>query len=360
MHRQLLYDSRPFGRTTKSAKVANNKQFLRGELVLQIANICLDSQALLAPMAGVTDLPFRSLCRKFGAGLTTSEMITSQTKLWNSKKSRQRLVVVKQNYPVSMQIAGNEAIQLAEAAQQCVNLGAEIIDINVGCPAKKVCKKAAGSALLGDLEQLEKLIKAVVDAVDVPVTLKTRTGLSPENRNGIDAAKIAEQCGVAAVAIHGRTRACRFNGHAEYDSIAEIVDALSIPVLANGDITSAAEAKSVLEYTGAQGILIGRAALGRPWLFAEINAALDSVSNYRPLATDDKKHLVLKHIQALHEFYGEYQGVRIARKHFAWYCEHLGDTEARKKFNLLETAKEQLVFIHNLFNTLKNYEDQAA
>lgn len=328
--------------------------------MLQIGGIDLDSPALLAPMAGVTDLPLRSLCRAYGAGLTTSEMITSQTKLWNSRKSKQRLTVIKQDYPVSMQIAGSEAEQLAQAARKCVELGAEIIDINMGCPAKKVCRKAAGSALLADLSLVEQLLKAVVEAVDVPVTLKTRTGISPEQRNGIDAAKIAEQCGISAIAIHGRTRACRFNGEAEYDSIAKVVASVSIPVLANGDIKSAEEAKQVMDYTGAQGILIGRAALGRPWLFQEVNNLLNSGIKGEVVSISEKRNVVLKHIEALHNFYGEYQGPRIARKHFAWYCENLGDNTARKEFNLIEKPDEQIHFINHFFIKQKNYEDQAA
>jgi tRNA-dihydrouridine synthase B len=230
----------------------------------------------------------------------------------------------------------------------------------MGCPAKKVCRKAAGSALLADLSLVEQLLKAVVEAVDVPVTLKTRTGISPEQRNGIDAAKIAEQCGISAIAIHGRTRACRFNGEAEYDSIAKVVASVSIPVLANGDIKSAEEAKQVMDYTGAQGILIGRAALGRPWLFQEVNNLLNSGIKGEVVSISEKRNVVLKHIEALHNFYGEYQGPRIARKHFAWYCENLGDNTARKEFNLIEKPDEQIHFINHFFIKQKNYEDQAA
>jgi len=328
--------------------------------VLQIGGINLDSSVFLAPMAGVTDLPFRKLCRRYGAGLTTSEMITSQTSLWHSRKSKQRLEIVKQDYPISMQIAGSDPEQLAQAARQCVELGAEIIDINMGCPAKKVCKKAAGSALLADLQTVEKLLTAVVSAVDVPVTLKTRTGISPENKNGIDAACIAEQAGVAAIAIHGRTRACRFNGEAEYDSIAEIVSAVSIPVLANGDIGSAEKAKSVLKHTGAKGLLIGRAALGQPWLFREINAALENKAMPEPPALEEKRRTAIEHIRSLHDFYGDIQGPRIARKHFGWYCEHLNSLASKKAFNLIDHADEQIQFVNNFFNTLKIYEDQAA
>ncbi|MCL4160954.1 UNVERIFIED_CONTAM: hypothetical protein GTU68_029867, partial [Idotea baltica] len=222
-------------------------------------------------MAGVTDLPFRQLCRRLGAGLTVSEMITADTRLWKSRKSQQRLIHRDEPSPRTVQIAGSEPEMMAEAARQNVALGAEIIDINMGCPAKKVCKRAAGSALLQDEDLVDAILKAVVSAVDIPITLKIRTGWNQENRNALNIAHIAEDAGIQALAIHGRTRACRFLGRVEYDTIASVVDAISIPVFANGDISTPQQAKQVLDYTGAAAVMIGRAAQGNPWIFNQIN-----------------------------------------------------------------------------------------
>lgn len=321
----------------------------------------IDSPVLLAPMAGVTDLPLRRLCRRFGAGLTTSEMITSDTSLWQSRKSSTRLIVEKQNYPVSMQIAGSDARQLADAAQACVEHGAEIVDINMGCPAKKVCKKAAGSALLENEALVQDILSEVVRAVNVPVTLKTRTGTSVDQKNGVRIARIAEHEGISALAIHGRTRACRFNGHAEYETIKQIAGAVSIPVMANGDICSAEMAKRVMDQTGVSAVLIGRGALGRPWIFQEIKVFLESNTFTEPVTLAEKGEVVVEHIAQLHALYGEVQGVRIARKHFGWYCEHLpGGKNARSEFNTLGEVEHQISLIRNYFNRLKTNEDKAA
>ncbi|WP_096085363.1 tRNA dihydrouridine synthase DusB [Agaribacterium haliotis] len=329
--------------------------------MLKIGPYELDSPVLLAPMAGVTDLPFRKLCRQFGAGLTTSEMLTSDTKLWHSRKSASRLVVEPQDWPVSMQIAGSEPSELAEAAQACVELGAQIIDINMGCPAKKVCKKAAGSALLGDEKQVERILRAVVEAVEVPVTLKTRTGIAPEQKNGPRVAKLAEDIGVSAVAIHGRTRACRFNGEAEYKTIKNIAAELDIPVLANGDINSAAKAAAVKHNTGAAAVLIGRAALGQPWLFREMKHFLVTGALPAPLNLKQKKQVIEQHLNDLHAFYGPVQGTRIARKHFGWYCQYLANGEHwRKQFNQLQEAEQQLELTDKYFQWLFSYEEEAA
>lgn len=329
--------------------------------MFQIGNHIIDSRVLLAPMAGVTDLPFRRLCRRYSAGLTTTEMLTSQTKLWDSKKSLTRLALEKQSHPVSMQIAGSDPSELADAAQQCVALGAQIIDINMGCPAKKVCKKLAGSALLENEALIEKIINKVVHAVDVPVTLKTRTGTNPDNKNGLRVALLAQDLGIRAIAIHGRTRACRFQGQAEYETIKAIAQILTIPVIANGDIQTARQAAQIMSETGASAVMIGRAALGQPWLLRDISHYLQFGNQVKPPELNEKHQLVLEHIQALHEFYGDLKGLRIARKHFAWYCEHLANGEqARKKFNQIDTVEQQLDQINQYFHWLKLNEEQVA
>lgn len=332
-----------------------------GARMFKIGSYQIDSPVLLAPMAGVTDLPMRRLCRHFGAGLTTSEMITSDTAMWQSRKSSTRLVVEQQNYPISMQIAGSDPAQLASAAQACVEYGAEIVDINMGCPAKKVCKKAAGSALLADEKQVERILTAVVKAVAVPVTLKTRTGTDQSNKNGVKIAKIAEDAGVSAIAIHGRTRACRFNGEAEYETVREVVNAVSIPVIANGDIRTKEQACAVLKSTQASALMIGRAALGRPWLFQELKQFLETGEPSSVLSWQEKRDVIVEHIQSIHAFYGEQQGVRIARKHHGWYCETLPEgTQSRSEFNQLGEADAQISHIKDYFFRLKTYEDKAA
>ena len=274
-------------------------------------------------MAGITDLPFRNLCKKLGAGLATSEMITSDTSLWGSRKSMQRLISRNEISPRSVQLAGSVPEIMAEAARKNVKLGAEIIDINMGCPAKKVLKKAAGSALLQDESLVKRILNAVVSAVDVPVTLKIRTGWSQENRNALTIARIAEDAGIKALAVHGRTRECRFLGNAEYDTIASVVEASSIPVFANGDISSPQDAKHVLDYTGAAAIMIGRSAQGNPWIFDQINHYLERGFVPKRPSKREIVAVISSHIKAIHSHYGEYLGVRISRKHIGWYVNNL-------------------------------------
>ena len=311
-------------------------------------------------MAGVTDLPFRRLCRKMGAGLVVSEMVAADPNTWSTRKSRLRVQFGDEPAPRSVQIAGYDPQMMAEAALFNVQLGAEIIDINMGCPAKKVCKRAAGSALLQNPELVERILTAVVSAVDVPVTLKIRTGWDRQNRNAETIAKIAEDSGVAALAVHGRTKACRFVGEVEYDTIAKVVDAVSIPVLANGDITDPQGAVSVLKHTGAAAVMIGRAAQGNPWIFNQINHFLKYDQPLSPPSMEECSQVMSEHLLALHEFYGETGGVRISRKHIGWYINPLpGGKEFTRVFNTLETTEQQRHFLQSFFLDL-NCEEQVA
>ncbi|WP_211536345.1 tRNA dihydrouridine synthase DusB [Marinomonas vulgaris] len=319
-------------------------------MAFAIGPYCVDKPVILAPMAGVTDLPFRRLCHDQGAGLVVSEMVTSDVRLWNSTKSRHRLIHDAEVSPRSVQIAGGDPTMMAEAAQQNVELGAQIIDINMGCPAKKVCNKAAGSALLKDEALVRDILESVVNSVSVPVTLKIRTGWSVDQKNGLTIAKMAEDIGIKALAVHGRTRECKFQGMAEYDTIAEIKQYLSIPVFANGDIKDAQSAKFVKDYTQADGIMIGRAAQGRPWIFREINHFLLTDELLPPPSLSEVRQLVLGHVSALHQFYGDYLGVRIARKHVGWYLQTLADnTQFRSLFNRIDNTQEQLDKLHEFF-----------
>lgn len=320
----------------------------------------IQNQTVLAPMAGVTDLPFRRLCRKMGAGLVVSEMVAADPNTWSTRKSRLRVQFGDEPAPRSVQIAGYDPQMMAEAALFNVQLGAEIIDINMGCPAKKVCKRAAGSALLQNPELVESILTAVVSAVDVPVTLKIRTGWDRQNRNAETIAKIAEDSGVAALAVHGRTKACRFVGEVEYDTIAKVVDAVSIPVLANGDITDPQGAVSVLKHTGAAAVMIGRAAQGNPWIFNQINHYLKYDQPLAPPSMEECSQVMSEHLLALHEFYGETGGVRISRKHIGWYINPLpGGKEFTRVFNTLETTEQQRHFLQSFFLDL-TCEEQVA
>jgi len=320
----------------------------------------IQNQTVLAPMAGVTDLPFRRLCRKMGAGLVVSEMVAADPNTWSTRKSRLRVQFGDEPAPRSVQIAGYDPQMMAEAALFNVQLGAEIIDINMGCPAKKVCKRAAGSALLQNPELVESILTAVVSAVDVPVTLKIRTGWDRQNRNAETIARIAEDSGVAALAVHGRTKACRFVGEVEYDTIANVVDAVSIPVLANGDITDPQRAVSVLKHTGAAAVMIGRAAQGNPWIFNQINHFLKYDQPLSPPSMEECSQVMSEHLLALHEFYGETGGVRISRKHIGWYINSLpGGKEFTRVFNTLETTEQQRHFLQSFFLDL-NCEEQVA
>ncbi|NLU97377.1 tRNA dihydrouridine synthase DusB [Marinomonas sp. UCMA 3892] len=319
-------------------------------MAFAIGPYCVDKPVILAPMAGVTDLPFRRLCHDQGAGLVVSEMVTSDVRLWNSTKSRHRLIHDAEVSPRSVQIAGGDPQMMAEAAQQNVELGAQIIDINMGCPAKKVCNKAAGSALLKDEALVREILESVVNSVSVPVTLKIRTGWSLDQKNGLAIAKMAEDIGIQALAIHGRTRECKFQGQVEYDTIAEIKHHLSIPIFANGDIKDAQSAKFVKDYTQADGIMIGRAAQGRPWIFREINHYLETNELLAPPSLSEVRQLVINHVNALHQFYGDYLGVRIARKHVGWYLQTLADkTQFRSLFNRIDNTQEQLDKLEEFF-----------
>jgi tRNA-dihydrouridine synthase B len=318
------------------------------------------NQLILAPMAGVTDRPFRQLCRRLGAGLVVSEMLTSDVRLWHSRKSRLRMLHADDAEPRSVQIAGGDPQMLAEAARANVALGAQIIDINMGCPAKKVCNKAAGSALMKDEMLVAEILSAVVGAVNVPVTLKIRTGWDRNNKNGLTVARIAEQEGIAALAVHGRTRADLYTGEAEYDTIAAIKQAVSVPVFANGDIDSAEKARQVLAHTGADALLIGRAAQGRPWIFREINHFLETGEHLAEPGLQEVERILLDHLSALHAFYGDEMGVRIARKHVGWYLATLpGAREFRAQFNRLDSTHTQCADVREFF-AARNAEEEVA
>ncbi|KZY28460.1 tRNA dihydrouridine synthase DusB [Oleiphilus sp. HI0081] len=301
-------------------------------------------------MAGVTDRPFRQLCRNNGAAMAVSEMVIADPSFWKTRKSMHRLDHTGESDPISVQIAGGDPEMLATAAELNQERGAQIIDINMGCPAKKVCNKAAGSALMRDEDLVKEILSAVVGAVDIPVTLKIRTGWDKNSRNALTIAKMAEQSGIAALAIHGRTRACAYQGQAEYDTIAQVKEAISIPVLANGDIDSPEKAEQVLKQTGVDGLLIGRAAQGCPWIFDDINHYLKhgTKREERPLAT--VRDIILHHLEELHQFYGEKMGHRIARKHVGWYLKaRPNHQEFRQFFNKIETPEAQLEAVRTEF-----------
>jgi tRNA-dihydrouridine synthase B len=319
--------------------------------ILKIGPYELDSPFVLAPMAGVTDRPFRKLCRYFGAGMTTSEMTTADTRLWQSPKSRYRLDLDLGSEPVAVQIAGSEPAQMALAARACVDRGAQIIDINMGCPAKKVCRKLAGSALMKDEALVARILDTVVAAVDVPVTLKMRTGWDPEHRNGPRIARIAEDSGIRSLAVHGRTRACRYLGEAEYETIARIKQEVSIPVIANGDLNTPEKSLEVLRLTNVDGLMIGRGAQGQPWIFRELNFYVENDSVKVPLDKNELRAMMLGHLSDLHRFYGEKRGVRVARKHLAWYCDKLANAdEFRYQSVRVSSASEQLRLINEYFD----------
>ena len=321
----------------------------------------IQRKTVLAPMAGVTDLPFRQLCREMGAGLVVSEMVAADPSTWSSRKSRLRIQFADEPAPRSVQIAGYDPLMMAEAARFNVKQGAEIIDINMGCPAKKVLKKAAGSALLQHPDLVRDILHAVVDSVDVPVTLKIRTGWDRQNRNAVTIAKIAEDAGIAALAIHGRTRACRFVKEVEYDSIADVVSAVSMPVIANGDITSPEKALAVLKHTGAAAVMIGRAAQGNPWIFQQINHFLENGEVAAKPSIEEAERVMCRHLLALHEFYGEIAGVRIARKHIGWYVNNLSGGKAfTQQFNKIENHLEQQDLLQQFFHSTDIYQEQAA
>jgi tRNA-dihydrouridine synthase B len=313
----------------------------------------LPNNLAVAPMAGVTDRPFRQLCKRLGAGYAVSEMVASNPQLWGTDKSRRRTDHVGEVAPISVQIAGADPSMMAEAARYNVERGAAIIDINMGCPAKKVCNTAAGSALLANEALVARIVAAVVGAVDVPVTLKIRTGPDPASRNALRIARIAQDAGIAALAVHGRTRACLFTGAVEYATIAAVKRAVTIPVFANGDIATPQMAKRVLEITGADGLMIGRAAQGRPWIFREIAHYLATGELLPPPAVAEVRMLIVEHLADHHAFYGEQQGVRIARKHLGWYTRSLRGGDAfRARMNAVETSAAQVAIVERYFADL--------
>jgi len=322
---------------------------------IQIGPHTLGSIALLAPMAGTSDKPFRMLCKSLGAGLTTSEMVVIQEHLLNTDKSKFRLDFEGEKPPISIQIAGSSAQNLAISAQKAVKFGADIIDINMGCPAKKICNKAAGSALMQDEKLVQDILESVVKAVDIPVTLKMRTGWNVDNKNAPTIAQIAEQTGIQMLSVHGRTKEDKYNGVAEYDTIKTVVNQVSIPVIANGDIISAEKAQQVLDHTNAAGIMIGRATQGNPWIFSEIGHYLKTGKIAPPTPLEDKKSTILKHIQQIHQFYGDFLGLRLARKHIFWYATHLDKNHVQQfwqTINKITDRKQQYTIFENYLNQL--------
>jgi len=321
-------------------------------MTLKIGSHVLRSKVVLAPMAGVTDRPFRTLCRKFGAGLAASEMLTADVRLWDSPKSRRRMDHAGEPSPRVVQIAGFDPAMMAEAARRNADAGAEIIDINMGCPAKKVCNRLAGSALLQDEALVASILRAVVSAVAVPVTLKTRTGWDAGNRNGVRIAQIAEDCGIQALAVHGRTRADMYRGNAEFETVRTIKGKIKIPVFANGDIDSPVRAREIMELTGCDGIMIGRAAQGRPWIFDEVNFFLEQDKFREELALESVRDIMRAHLEDLYDFYGDETGVRVARKHLSWYLrQHPGQEALRNRLVQIETPEEQLATLLEQYDT---------
>jgi len=312
-------------------------------------------------MAGITDAPFRKLCRQFGAGMTSSEMTTADMTLWNTRKTQRRLDLDMDAEPRVVQIAGSEPNQLAIAARHCVDRGAQIIDINMGCPAKKVCRKSAGSALLQDTKLVQQILESVVAAVSAPVTLKIRTGWDAEHRNGVEIAHIAEQSGIQALAVHGRTRACRFKGVAEYETIARIKAAVKIPVIANGDITSPEKSLEVLHVSSADALMIGRGACGQPWIFRALNHYYSTGKFVAPLELNIVRDTMLDHLENLYRFYGEATGVRVARKHLKWYCTNLDQSDSfRSQVIRVDNAFEQMRLTKDYFQRQAEQDSLAA
>ena len=328
---------------------------------MRIGHYVIGNNLVVAPMAGVTDRPFRQLCKRQGAGYAVSEMVASNPKLWSTEKSQRRTDHKGEVEPIAVQIAGADPAMMADAARYNVERGAQIIDINMGCPAKKVCNAAAGSALLANEPLVEAIVGAVVRAVDVPVTLKIRTGIDPGHRNALAIARIAEAAGIAALAVHGRTRACAYVGPVEYDTIRAVKAAVRIPVIANGDIASPEQAKRVLEYTGADAIMIGRAAQGRPWIFREVRHYLDTGCHLAPPTVAEARVAILQHLDDHYMFYGEGMGVRIARKHLGWYTKDLPGGDAfRREVNGLDASGQQIAAVGRFFDTLAEQGDRLA
>jgi tRNA-dihydrouridine synthase B len=323
------------------------------EIIMQIGRYKLKNNLIVAPMAGVTDRPFRMLCKRMGAGMAVSEMVASNSLLYGSEKTKRRANHEGEVDPISVQILGADPKMLAQAARYNVDRGAQIIDINMGCPAKKICNVMAGSALLQNEKLVAEILQSVVSAVDVPVTLKIRTGWDKANRNATNIARIAEASGIQALAIHGRTRACAYTGDAEYDTIRAVKAAVKIPIIANGDITTPEKARFVLQHTGADAVMIGRAAQGRPWLFREIAYFLNNNAHMPSPHVSEIQQVLLAHVRELYDFYGEQSGLRVARKHISWYTKGLaGSAHFRHQMNQLETIPEQLQAVNVFFEGL--------
>jgi tRNA-dihydrouridine synthase B len=334
---------------------------------LNIGPIQLRNKLIVAPMAGVTDRPFRILCKRLGAGMAVSEMVASNSLLWGSEKTIRRGNHEGEVEPKVVQIAGADPEMMAEAARYNADKGADIIDINMGCPAKKICNVYAGSALLQNEPLVAKIIDAVVKAVEIPVTLKIRTGWNKDNRNALLIARIAEDHGIQSLAMHGRTRACMYTGDAEYDTIRAVKRSVRIPVVANGDITTPEKAKFVLEYTGADAVMIGRAAQGRPWIFREIEHYLKTGAKLAPPAVEEIRDVLVGHLHDLYAFYGYERGVRVGRKHIGWYTKGLKNSAVfRARMNTLDAAGEQLAAVKEFFDGLLvrscalEYEDEEV
>jgi tRNA-dihydrouridine synthase B len=327
---------------------------------INLGHYILPNNVFLAPMAGVTDLPFRKICRELGAGMVVGEMTSSSRELRQSLKSRLRGVHIDEPQPRCIQIVGSDSSMMAEAARYNVDQGASIIDINMGCPAKKVCNKLAGSALLATESRVAEILKAVVSAVDVPVTLKIRTGPDPTNRNGVAIAKIAESEGVSLLSVHGRTRACKFVGKVEYHTIRAIKSAVAIPVIVNGDLNGLDNIRQVLEFTKADGVMIGRAANGAPWYPGQVAAFLKTGETCQQPTIEFQREIVLKHLDAIYSFYGGYRGVRIARKHIKWYVSSFpGSADFRAQVNKEDAPAKQLVLVSNYYLRLGEYLQAA-
>ena len=323
--------------------------------LLKIGEIKLKNNLIAAPMAGISDKPFRKLCYRYGAGMTVSEMFLANSDVWHTDKSALRMISNDDVGIRAVQIVGSDPDEMAKAAEFNVKHGAQLIDINMGCPAKKVNKKLAGSALMQYPELIKKILQRVVGAVDVPVTLKTRTGWNKDNRNCIEIAQIAQDCGIKAITIHGRTRACLYNGVAEYESIKAVKEKVTIPVIANGDIRTPEQAKEVFQYTQADAIMIGRAAQGRPWIFEEIAFYLSHGKLKKSKSVDEVEQVVLSHLDELYRLYGEYKGLRIARKHVNWYTKDYADSDQfRRLFSVLSNTSEQVKTLIAFFSQIRN------
>jgi tRNA-dihydrouridine synthase B len=347
---RFIYNPRPFRKTP-----------------MQIGPYKLKNNLIVAPMAGVTDRPFRMLCKRMGAGMAVSEMVSSNSLLYGSEKTKRRANHEGEVDPISVQILGTDPAMMARAAQYNVDQGAQIIDINMGCPAKKICNVMAGSALMQNEALVAKILEAVVASVNVPVTLKIRTGWDKTNRNAVSVAKIAEASGIQALAIHGRTRACAYTGDAEYDTISAVKASINIPVIANGDITTPEKARFVLEKTGVDAVMIGRAAQGRPWLFREIEHFLSTGAHLAAPPVDEVQRVLVQHMHELYEFYGEHTGTRVARKHISWYTRGLeGSAKFRHHMNELPTSAEQMMAVSDFFDqqlqrgSLLQYEEELT